>query len=54
MISDVLADASAEIKTYQASMPDVYDDWTEEIDQVTQAMDALRIKFDTPPSLASV
>ena len=49
MISDVLADAVRQIKRYQTSMPNTYDDWAVEIRNVTDAMAGLRIAIEAPP-----
>jgi hypothetical protein len=51
MISDVLSDASADIKEYLDNP--VYDEWydhetRDEIEAVVAAMDALRHKLDAP------
>jgi DNA repair ATPase RecN len=47
MISDTLSDASAEIKRYQADMPECYDEIRDIIDEVTSAMDKLRYLLDS-------
>lgn len=53
MISDVLSDASAAIKEYQADFSDSYADAEQEIASVTVLMDALRLCFDSPPTCSA-
>lgn len=52
MISDVLSDAIAQIKIYQAELPAVYDAIRPEIDRTIHEMEVLRIKLDTPPEMS--
>jgi len=53
MISDVLSDAIAEIRQYQAEMPEVYGKIKRKIDTVVTIMDALRAELDAPPERRS-
>jgi hypothetical protein len=50
MLSDVLFDAIQEIHRYQQEMPDIYEKDRAEIEKVIEAMDTLRVYYDTPPS----
>lgn len=49
MISDILSEASAEIRRYQTEQPSVYRRWQQRLDALTTEMDALRAELDTPP-----
>jgi hypothetical protein len=51
MISDVLAEAIARIRSYQTAVPHAYADVRNEIDVVVSLMDALRGALDLPPDV---
>lgn len=48
MISDTLSDAIYEIQSYRREYPQYYEDIAAEIDSLIKAMEALRVKLDTP------
>jgi hypothetical protein len=50
MISDTLSDAVAAIRKDLDEKADWYVAYRDEIEKVVAAMEALRIKLDTPPS----
>jgi hypothetical protein len=54
MISDVLADACAEIERYLRDMPDIYADCLDEVLAVYRAMSVLRQRLDCPLSDAEM
>jgi hypothetical protein len=49
MISDVLFEAIADIRQYQKTSPDAYDEISEQIDAVVQTMHSLLEYLDAPP-----
>ncbi len=50
MISDILFDASEEIKEYLKKYPQIYEDIKEDIMIVLKKMDNIRKVLDTPTS----
>lgn len=49
MISDILSDASHEIKRYMNTYPNAYKGVVAEVDVLLASMDALQAKLDAPP-----
>ena len=48
MISDTLFNAIQEIRQYQKELPLVYGEIKDDIDKVTEVMEAMQLKLDDP------
>jgi hypothetical protein len=53
MISDVLCQAVEDIAEWRRDWPDAYDDFSDELDEVVEKMEAVRKMLDKPPQTYS-
>jgi hypothetical protein len=49
MLPDILFEAVQELEFYQAEYPQLYEQYREEIDQIKNLMELLRVKIERPP-----